>query len=795
MRSGPGVNLCATAILAINIPMRISLDHILSATRVRDVTDLVTSLSRANPIAWYPVGGNDNNLAIINLGSDPAAGLIERITNAFDAVLELEWETRGRPTEVRSPRQASAKWLDIPEGRLAGLVDLRDPAVSAMTDRIVVTLHDSERRDRPTVDIRDRGIGILGRDFSDTILSLNRSRKLQRLFLAGAFGQGGSTALSYSPYTIIVSRSAFPDDDADTDIAFTIVRFNPGDPQVDKHGRYEFLVDGSSGLPPRLLADIESFPHGTLVRHIAMDIGRYSAVLTAPTKSLWYLTHHYLFDPVVPFRISDSRSSSTAGARRSVAGNHRLLTLGDHTEYQRRASLTFRSGTVRITWWVLAASGDSPRNRITQYTMPSKPIVITFNGQKQGDLPNTVIKNELGLPYLDRYLLVHVDCDELDSESRRQLFPTTREALRDTPIGDDLRALVVDILAGDPELKRLDRERKQRYMRRSDSAAVENIRRRLAKRVRASLLAGRSGQGPRTSPPDGSADVRSPARTPIPVLEPPTFLEIANPLPRRIYPGRRFTLRFRTDADPAYFLHPESFVALVEPPSLGQYSGTTNVEAGYGTAYFQASESAEPGLSGAVTLEVRPSRARSLIAEAPLMVVDLPGQAGGDGQDSQTPHINPVWVTSEDAFWNENDWTTASVARVIRTEDSVDIFVSAENRNLNRLIVRAHRRDEESVDAVKEFYLEHIAFHAYLADREAGAFDRVPSPGPDGGDPEGDPDPVPLLEREIARSCETICGIIEDLFDLVAERRAGRPDLDVGESHGVESPARAGAGL
>jgi hypothetical protein len=104
---------------------------------------------------------------------------------------------------------------------------------------------------------------------------------------------------------------------------------------------------------------------------------------------------------------------------------------------------------VTLTWWVLAATGEAARNRLTQYVLASKPIVVTYNGQKQGDFPNTIIKNDLRLPYLERYLIVHVDCDQLDNESRRQLFPSTREALRDLPIGDDLRRLIIDTLGGD----------------------------------------------------------------------------------------------------------------------------------------------------------------------------------------------------------------------------------------------------------------------------------------------------------------------------------------------------------
>ncbi|OPL10411.1 MAG: hypothetical protein AVO34_03475 [Firmicutes bacterium ML8_F2] len=46
-------------------------------------------------------------LPLINAGSNPASVLIEKITNAIDAVLEKEWILRGEPTNLRSPRLAS----------------------------------------------------------------------------------------------------------------------------------------------------------------------------------------------------------------------------------------------------------------------------------------------------------------------------------------------------------------------------------------------------------------------------------------------------------------------------------------------------------------------------------------------------------------------------------------------------------------------------------------------------------------------------------------------------------------
>ena len=155
---------------------------------------------------WRPVGDRENNLATINLGSDPAAGLIERVTNAIDAVLEREWRERGEPSNVSSPRAAVESWFDIEEGRLRNEPNWDSPTMRDLRSRVQVTLRSSESPKRPTLDVRDFGLGLSAGDFSESILSLNASRKLKKFFLAGAFGQGGSTALAYSPYTIIISR-------------------------------------------------------------------------------------------------------------------------------------------------------------------------------------------------------------------------------------------------------------------------------------------------------------------------------------------------------------------------------------------------------------------------------------------------------------------------------------------------------------------------------------------------------------------------------------------------------------
>ena len=181
------------------------------------------------------------------MGTDPAAGLIERITNSIDAVLDLEWYKQGCPENIDNPRLAAEKWFNLQEGRLRNVTDASAKEIKELARKISVTLKDSEREQFPTVEIRDAGAGISGEDFAKTILSLNDDNKIDKLHQMGAYGQGGSTALSFNTFTIIISRPHKVLKKGNT-TSFTIVRFNDGGLGQRKLGWYEYCV-GSNNLP------------------------------------------------------------------------------------------------------------------------------------------------------------------------------------------------------------------------------------------------------------------------------------------------------------------------------------------------------------------------------------------------------------------------------------------------------------------------------------------------------------------------------------------------------------------
>ena len=67
---------------------------------------------------WRDLGDRPGNAATVQIASNPASALIERITNGIDGMLELEAERRSGSLPS-SPRQAARDWFGIPRGGLA----------------------------------------------------------------------------------------------------------------------------------------------------------------------------------------------------------------------------------------------------------------------------------------------------------------------------------------------------------------------------------------------------------------------------------------------------------------------------------------------------------------------------------------------------------------------------------------------------------------------------------------------------------------------------------------------------
>ena len=285
-------------------------DALIAASKVEDVRDALDTYRKRSGVAEASFGGRANNRGAIEIATDAARSAIERITNAHDALLELEHQRHdGRP-DCRSPREAAEAWLGVPaKDGLSGLTPKERQNLAWTT---ILRLEPGEGSQSRLVTVIDRGVGIDADRMKHTVLSLNESNKIQKHYLAGTYGQGGSSTLYFSKYVFIASRTPGSDQ-----IAFTVVWYEDLPADEYKTGWYVYIVE--NGDVPVVTAKDGDLAHGTMIRHFGYDLSSYTA--TIGPKSMYGALQRVMFDPVAPIRLENK----VAGWNRTIKGARNAL--------------------------------------------------------------------------------------------------------------------------------------------------------------------------------------------------------------------------------------------------------------------------------------------------------------------------------------------------------------------------------------------------------------------------------------------------------------------------------------
>lgn len=469
-------------------------DSLLNARTPEDVERILTTAKTLfGPLSWRAVGDRENNIGTIRLGSDPALGIIERVTNAMDALLDLG-RLHHPGDQPSSPREAAKQWYAVP---LGGVGDMTETERRTLGERLKVWLDESGDSKRPTVVVEDQGIGQSPRDFPTTLLSLNESNKVGQAWNMGTYGQGGAVTYGFSHATIILSRRHpdFRNGSEDT-VGWTIVQEHETDPALNILPSYKYIVasDGEvMELDPALFPDLK---HGTRVIHIAYDLQGWIGPFTT---GLWQFLHSALFDPVIPFLITGKRRKDRPKdyGSRIIIGNAARLDRPDKArgdlEIAHHDSVRFdlgeRYGHVKFNYWVVrrpqgsSASGDPAGS----YVRADSAISMTLFGQRQDTEARVWIKDNAMLPFLYKNTVVQVDADALTPVAKREIFASTRERATKSDLRAKIYEHLASVLRNDDELKRLNHEEKERLLQRSTSASSEKVRKRLAKFIKTRL--------------------------------------------------------------------------------------------------------------------------------------------------------------------------------------------------------------------------------------------------------------------------------------------------------------------
>lgn len=711
------------------------LGELLTAKHLAAATKAVEQLEARYGLTWRPVGGRETNFGQIEIGADGGYALIERVTNAIDAVLEFRALQQKKSPMPTSPRDASAQWLGVPDGRLANLraanaqPDLKKR--QDLANNVCVRLHDGASKRTPTVEIVDAGTGLTPSQMPTTILSLGESNKIDKRYLAGAYGQGGSTAFAFSKAgTLIVSRrqpllQKKGDDDV---VAITFVRYNQLDPDQNKNGRYEYLVlkDGVVPSVPASLA--EDVSPGTRVVHYDMDIQKYGQRMTQPVGSLWWLLQNSLFDPVLPVWAEERRTNELeqgkAVDRRVIVGNYTRLSddKKDKVEFSDNLTVTIgdgqAKGTVKVNYWVIRddADGGTP---IAGYVDPYRPIVYTLHGQTHGSDERRFITERLHLPNLARSLIVHAELDNLPAVLRREILSSTRDRLKQTPTFDTLREKILQGLAYDEELTRLEDERRERLLSKHSDRDKEKLKQRFAKLMER-FLPGRDapagGKGGKEGPTRESKQSSSrEAPVNIKTRSEPTYLKIANTQkPMRLELGRAAVLRLESDAPDGY-LNENSRAQLAlstEPPNTLDKENHSDFRGGRARVMLKVGEKIKPGQKGTLSIFLFTAKGVSL-QDKISFVVDPPRDASTPSESKGKSNVqvpDPIPVTHEQ--WQVHGWNEHSVAKVQESRTTTEIYVNIDNIHLRKLLSGAGYQ-QVGLKRMQNSFVLYVGFYAY----------------------------------------------------------------------------------
>ena len=697
------------------------LDRVSVATDLSEVAQVVSDIESLVAVKWIPVG-RENNRGAIEAATDPGRSLVERLTNAIDAVIERKHEEHSGIPECGSPRAAAEAWFNVPVGGMSDMHVQKEREKLAKSVSTIVIEKGQGEGDR-TVSIRDQGTGVSSREAGKTILSLSESNKTAKSYVAGAYGQGGSSTFAASKLTAIVSKSKA------SKAFLTFVKFIEPPPNVNKIGYYAYLVSESDGLP--IEVESTTFGTGTLVKHFGYDLARYASPLGE--RSVYGLLRRVLFDPVVPVWLED-RTPTRKPNNRTIdgarAGLLRAFREGGADEEKRVVHYVppvyvplEGLGRVGIEYWVLQPPTKTNKRPTSNYIAANRPVILTLMGQNQAEMPISVVRKESGLNFLALRFVGHITCDSLDHRAKRKLFVSNREDARKGVVLDRIRSAFVELIKSDDQLRALNDEARAQSIRERDQSAEKEIRSEVARLLKVQgiqLSEVTTGTGVGSNLGGGGGGGGG-TPTQIQLREPPTYIKFVNKKLVKLHPGQSKYIRVETDALSKYHdpLEPARSRINVIVETVGRVESTTALVKGRMRLRVTCPVDSAIGTRGAIRLELSVPGRATLFSEIETLVVAVP-TASSKGRRRKVPPFEIREVHESDSTWDELGWSNpASVGySTDKSEDKLILFYNADLPDFSN-----QRRTYENTSAAvaaafKTRFEVWLAVHALLQFQE-----------------------------------------------------------------------------
>lgn len=693
-----------------------------------DVQVLLNAIQATVPgVQWRPVGDRPNNIGTIRVASDPALAMVERVTNAMDAMLELGHYEHPADPAPQSPRQAAQMWFGVPK---TGLPDMTETERRNLGKLITVSLDESGDPKRPTIVVADAGIGQSPGDFPKTLVSLNESNKVGQLYTMGTYGQGGAATFGFSRATLVFSRRHPKHRGSHADkVGFTVV-VEKDDPLQQKLPNYEYLVGSDYevlSLDPAMFPDLQQ---GTRFVHVSYDFQGWTGPFTT---GAWQLFHSALFDPVLPFLLTGTRKKEATYGSRIVIGNaarlNNIAAAKGEIELAHSDSVAVdlgsQYGNVTFNYWVVRrpSGSDKSSEAAGGYVQPNSAVAMTLFGQRQDSEPRSWIKDQARLPFLYKNIIIQIDADQLKPIAKRELFASTRERATSS----DLRSAIYDRLAttllADDELKTLNHEEKERLLAKSTSAANEKVRKRLQKfiatKLKDQVKTGKggtdSGSGGHKKAKPGGPSHRDTDDTALPNV--PTHLIFQNKK-MRVAQGHRTNVWVEVNAKNGYLpAHDDELDICWEgehPGDKVRLIARSKLIGGKSRWFFEASVEA-PLTEYTVRATLMTSNGELTDAATITVVAPPKADTASTGTETATgPRVEWIYKSS----WDERGFDGNTVGEVTVDDEETIIWVNRDLSALDRAL-SGPKLTEDAITLRADRYQYPVACGLWLQQFEA----------------------------------------------------------------------------
>ena len=288
-----------------------------------------------------------------------------------------------------------------------------------------------------------------------------------------------------------------------------------------------------------------------------------------------------------------------------------------------------------------------------------------------------------------RYIVVQIDCNELDPKAKYEMFTSTREHAKETPIKKMILEELVRRLSFDKKLQELNIQLAAAEVKQSDDKD-NTIASLIKKYLKAAGISFEqlTRKVEKWTEVEEEQEVRAARREreeplPIEAVEPPTFVRWRfTGTSVKLYPGQRYSFVFETDAAPSYWNPADQTASKIKVLAHRiSYVGAGEMKGGRVRCHFECPQSAVVGAKGYIQVQLDFTTEASKTHRLPVEVVPKPKpryhppgdttQADDKGDakklikikvrkkdfsEVEIPILQPIPVKQADPAWNTLGW-------------------------------------------------------------------------------------------------------------------------------------------